>query len=254
MMTNPFDMLGSDEMTAVGLVLILLLVYLAILGIGIITYVLQSLAMYTIADRRRIPNAWLAWLPFGNVWILGSIVDHQEGQRGVDRKWRRLLLTLNLVYSFGFVLAYVGVLVAAMILALTEGMSGGDEDMFASMCGILVAFYIALILVVVVSTAAAALQYICIYKLYEELVPEKAIKYFLISLLVPLGQAICLTKCKNSTVGVPQPAMTYAPAMRYQPVVPETPVIPAVPEVPTEPEIPAEPEVPTEPETPVDPE
>ena len=71
---------------------------------------------------------------------------------------------------------------------------------------------------------------------------EKAIKYFLISMLVPLGQAICLTKCKNSTVGVPEPAMTYAPAMRYQPVVPETPVIPAVPEVPTEPEAPVDPE------------
>ena len=160
-------MVAAESMIAAVVLIVVLLLYLVILGIGIINYVLQSLAMYTIADRRRIPNAWLAWLPFGNVWILGSIVDHQEGQRGVDRKWRRLLLTLNLVYSIGFVLAYVGVLVAAMILALTEGMSVGDEDMFASMFGILVAFYIALILVLVVSTAAAALQYICIYKLYE---------------------------------------------------------------------------------------
>lgn len=254
MMTNPFDMLGSDEMTAVGLVLILLLVYLAILGIGIITYVLQSLAMYTIADRRRIPNAWLAWLPFGNVWILGSIVDHQEGQRGVDRKWRRLLLTLSLVFSIGYVLIYVGMLAVGAWTALSGDLAVGGEEVFGLVFGVVWIVLLAFIVLMVVGMAFSILQYICIYKLYEELVPEKAIKYFLISLLVPLGQAICLTKCKNSTVGVPQPAMTYAPAMRYQPVVPETPVIPAVPEVPTEPEIPAEPGVPTEPETPVDPE
>lgn len=260
MMTNPFDMVGSDEMTAVGLVLILLLVYLAILGIGIANYVLQSLAMYTIADRRYVSNAWLAWLPFGNVWILGSIVDHQEKQKGIDRKWRRLLLTLSLVFFIGYVLIYAGMLAVGAWAALGGAPTVGDEEAFGLVFGVLWGVILAFMVLMVVGMASSVLQCVCLYKLYEELVPEKAVKYFLISLLVPLGQAICLTKCKNNTVGVPEPIAAHVTATRYQPVVPTAPEVPAEPEIPAEPEVPAmpeiptEPEVPTEPETPVDPE
>ena len=38
---------------------------------------------------------------------------------------------------------------------------------------------------------------VCLYKVFESTVPEKAIKYFLVSLLVPLGKSICLLRCRN---------------------------------------------------------
>lgn len=48
-------------------------IFLVSLAFSAVTYILQSLGLYTVAKRRGINNPWLAWLPIGNVWILGSI-------------------------------------------------------------------------------------------------------------------------------------------------------------------------------------
>jgi hypothetical protein len=51
--------------------------------------------------------------------------------------------------------------------------------------------------------ALASCQTVCFYKIYEELVPEKTLKYFLLTLLVPLAGGICLLKFSKSPIGVP---------------------------------------------------
>ena len=43
--------------------------------VSIAAYVFSALALYTIAQRRGIRKAWLAWVPVLSVWILGSISD-----------------------------------------------------------------------------------------------------------------------------------------------------------------------------------
>ena len=70
--TPPNDMqvfLPAGEVT--GLAGILLAVYALVMFaysmLGLISYVLHSLGLYTIAKRRGIHNSWLAWLPFGNL-------------------------------------------------------------------------------------------------------------------------------------------------------------------------------------------
>ena len=66
-------------------------------GLGIVVYVLQALALYTIAQRRGIKKAWLAWIPLVNVWILGSLSDQYQYvvKRQVKNK-RKILLGLNI--------------------------------------------------------------------------------------------------------------------------------------------------------------
>ena len=65
------EMIGS---MAGILLVILLLNGIAILG-AIALYVLQSLGLYQIAQRRAIRHSWMSWVPVLNTWILGSLSD-----------------------------------------------------------------------------------------------------------------------------------------------------------------------------------
>lgn len=44
----------------------------SIVGIGL--YVLKSLGLYTMATKRDIENAWLAWIPIGDLHIIGKLI------------------------------------------------------------------------------------------------------------------------------------------------------------------------------------
>ena len=46
--------------------------------------------------------------------------------------------------------------------------------------------------------------YVCIYKVFEETAPEKAVKYLLLSVLVPLAFGICLMNCARRPVAAAQ--------------------------------------------------
>ena len=46
--------------------------------ISIVFYIFSSIGLYTIAKRRGIPGAGWAWVPLGNLWILGSIADQYD--------------------------------------------------------------------------------------------------------------------------------------------------------------------------------
>lgn len=76
---------------------VLLGILLVVLVIGIVMYVFQSVGLYTIAKRRGIKNAWLAWIPVGYYWIAGSIADqYQYVVKGKVKNKRKILLGLSL--------------------------------------------------------------------------------------------------------------------------------------------------------------
>ena len=65
--------------------------------LGILSYVLTALALYTIARRRGISNPWLAWLPVADTWLLGSLSDqYRYVARGQEKHKRIWLLALNI--------------------------------------------------------------------------------------------------------------------------------------------------------------
>ena len=66
--------------------------------ISLAAYVFSSLAIYTIAQRRGIRHAWMAWIPMLNVWILGSISDqYRYVVKGQIKSKRKVLLALNIL-------------------------------------------------------------------------------------------------------------------------------------------------------------
>ena len=75
--------------------------------LGIASYVLTSMALYSLASRRGIGKAWLSWVPILNVWIVGSLSDqYRYVVKGQCKSKRKILLILKLV-SVIFVLAAV---------------------------------------------------------------------------------------------------------------------------------------------------
>lgn len=74
-------------------------------------YVGPAYALYKMAKELNIKGAWLAWVPFANVYPLGAVADHQMKQNdGKDFQLRKLL---SIVQIFS-----VGVPVAVNVVSL----------------------------------------------------------------------------------------------------------------------------------------
>lgn len=187
----------SDETIALTVIVALLFLYLILFGIAIASYIMTSLSLYKIADRRQIKNPWLAWLPIGNYWIIGSIADDYDARNGIKRKWKTALITLSLIYICGFIVVYTAMII--MIIALdTLNVSTAAGPVLG-----IVVLYILLILILICGVSFTTLSSICMYKIFESTIPEKALKYMLLYLLVPIAGPICLLKCKDK--GYPNP-------------------------------------------------
>lgn len=200
-------MYATDGMgMAVGILLMLLILCLVMTGIGIASYVMTSLSLYTIADRRQIKNPWLAWIPLANYWIVGSIADDYDEQRGIKRKWRVALLTMALIF-FGVFVAFYAVLIAWIVFMVVKSQYGYYvEPTMQGIFAIIIPIYLVLIVFAMLGMALQFCRVICIYKIFESTVPEKALKYILLYILVPLAGPICLMRCRKS--GYAKPKMT----------------------------------------------
>ena len=61
---------------------------------ALLTYILRSIALFTLGKRRGCRVNGLAWVPGLWVWTLGSIADSHEKTYSKDHKWRHVLLWL----------------------------------------------------------------------------------------------------------------------------------------------------------------
>ncbi len=183
----------TDMGIATGVIFIVIGVYLLIAGLLLATYIMNAIAFYTLARRRQIPNPFLAWIPIANSWIIGSIVDDYEKRLGFNRKWRVLMLTLVIVIEALVILLSAVMMVMIFSMALVSDGKPSAEAIF----GFVVTAYLFIIGIAVLASLQQMVLCLCIYKIYESTVPEKAVKYFLLSYLVPLAQSVCLLKCRN---------------------------------------------------------
>jgi hypothetical protein len=62
------------EAQGLGLLLAAGIFGLLLVILALVFYVLFSLGLYTMANRRGIPNAWLAWIPIAQFYTLGEVI------------------------------------------------------------------------------------------------------------------------------------------------------------------------------------
>jgi uncharacterized membrane protein len=187
---------GGAVAGAVGAVLGFLLVfYLLILAFGVLPYVLQSLGMYTIAKRRGIHNPWLAWLPVGNIWILGSISDqYQYVVKGRVRNRRKILVGLLVAALAVMFLMYAGIFGMALGAA-------GAADVLAGV-GIAQTLIMALTMIVVV-IIVLVIGFMAMYDLYRSCDPDNAVLYLVLSVFFEFLQPVLLFICRKKDGGMP---------------------------------------------------
>jgi len=214
----------SSENLAMGVIFAFVFIYLLLFGILIATYILQSLSLHTLARRRGIASPWLAWLPYGNYWIIGSLARDYDKQNNIQRRWDKTLLTLSIVFSASYLIIYFAVIFGTLITMLNMDAATMPEE---TAVAIVLVVFSAFIPIVIIATALQIITYICFFKIFESTVPEKALKYFLLSLLLPLAQPICLFLCRNKGYQHPDPmAYIYNPVNKnysyYRPTVNES--------------------------------
>ncbi len=175
-------------------ILSILLVYFAIFGLVIADYVMRSLALQTIAARRNIENPWLAWIPVANSWIIGSIADDYDAHNGIKRRWRVVLLTLSIVYIVVYITMYI--FMAIYMISMTARFESATSEVGEVLLTIL-PIYIFLIIICLVVALYYALSCICNFKVFESTVPDKAVLYTILSMLIPMAGSICLLLSKD---------------------------------------------------------
>lgn len=193
-----FEMDIIPEATGFSALGVFLVLYLLIMffttAFSLVCYVLQSYGLYTIANRRGIRNSWLAWVPVGNMWTLGSISDqYQYVAKGKIKNRRKVLLGLTI----GLVAAAAGGFVAVLASAMmSEGVAAG---VLAGVLIMLLGYFAFLILVVV----AAVYQYLCCYDLYNSCNPGNAVLFLVLSIVFPVTLPFFIFACRKKDLGMP---------------------------------------------------
>lgn len=183
-------------------------------GLGLLVYILQAWALYTIAERRGINKPWLAWIPVVNVWILGSISDQYQYvvKRQVKNK-RNVLLGLEIAMTaiaiFMVVFIIVGLFcgLLAMEPSMKDGMLPVQTDDFRDTVGALLVVVLLSIAVAVLAIIEAVCSYIALYDIFCSCDPKNSTLYLVLSLVgnVVISGASCifLMLCKDKDLGMP---------------------------------------------------
>ena len=199
-------------------IMIFYAVYMLVFSlISLVMYVLQSLGMYPIAKRRGINNPWLAWIPLGSMWILGSIADdYQLKANNAIKSRRKTLLILPIV-----LLVLVFVMYAPLVGMMVESVIDGNAPDMEDLVGSLAATGLIALVVMVITIVLTVFQYICMYELFASCDPSNKTVYLVLSIVVSGVAPILMFICRNKDDGLypaPKPApYGYIPPQYQQP-------------------------------------
>lgn len=178
-----------------GIVLVVfLLLYLGLLGIIIANYIMSAIGFQTMAKRRGIKYSWLAWIPYANYWLIGSIADDYDERNGLKKRWAKILLGLLIGYGVGFALYFIAIIVLFVRTAL---LGIHESAITTGLVGTFLFLYIVLVIFMMIALVLSIIYYVCLYKIFESTVPEKSAKYLILSIVVPLASGICILKCRD---------------------------------------------------------
>lgn len=194
--------------------------------IGIATYVLSAMALYTIAKRRGLNHPWLAWIPVARVWILGSLSDqYRYVVRGENKSKRKVLLTLSIV-SAALCVAMV-VTAVAMAVQAVAGAYGGisDEAMFRTIMGPLMGVVGLCLPMAGAAIAHAVIYYMALYDVFKSLDPDNCVLFLVLSILFSVTEPFFLFFNRNKDQGMPprRPDPVYMPPEPFRTDAPQEP-------------------------------
>ena len=192
---------GADEEMMMSVLLILLGVLAVVLLVSVIFWIISSLSLQSIARRRGIRNAWLAWVPIGNQWILGSIADqYQHLIQGKITSRRKILLWLGLA---NFVVSVIGGILSGVIGATAQT----EEQMMVFSVVNLVSSLGGMALGITV----LVFYHMSNYDLYRSCNPKNAVTFLVLGIIFPVTQPFFYLSCRKKDLGMVVPEIVTAP-------------------------------------------
>ena len=183
-------------------------------GLGIIVYILEAWALYTIAERRGIKKPWMTWIPVVNVWILGSISDQYQYvvKRQVKNK-RKVLLGLSIAITaiiiFFLVFAIWGIISGLLMMGppADTGMAPIETEAFQDLIGVLLLIGLLVLPIWVVLIVYTVFFYMALCDVFRSCDPKNSTLYLVLSLVgnIVVSGAYCifLMLCKDKDLGMP---------------------------------------------------
>jgi hypothetical protein len=177
--------------------------------VSLAVYLITAGALYTIAQRRELDKPWLAWVPVGQLCMLGTISDHyQLTARYTTTNNRKTLLWLQIVMLVLLSLALL-LSVDAMIQAQRMDNTAPDyintwEHLMMDLKGVVV---VALLLFVTAVLTLGA-EYVALYDVYRSCDPDSSVVYLVLSIFLSITMPIFLLIVCDKDAGMPKQMIT----------------------------------------------
>lgn len=171
---------------------------------GIAMYVLTSLGLYTIAKRRAISKAWLAWIPVVNCWLIGCISDqYRYVVKGQVKSKRKSLLTLTIV-QMALVLAFVAALTVTIVCGVNVSMAvtGYSRVLESIMVPAIVTLGL-LLPIIGVGIAKMVVYYMAMYDLYTSCSPENNVLFLVLGIVFRVTEPFFIFFNRKNDKGMP---------------------------------------------------
>lgn len=203
---NP-DTIVSDEFLGMFLVIYMAVILVSVL-VGIAMYVLRSLSLYIIAKRRGLNHPWLAWIPVGTEWIIGSVSDqYKYVTQGKQQSRRKVLLVLTIA---GMVLGVyaAGITVSRMleVIIRLDTMGNGGEMSDAMALRLALSMLSGLgggLAAGILGIVAYVFREMCMYDLFKSCDPKNVVLFLVLSIFFGFTEPFFLLACRNKDLGMP---------------------------------------------------
>ena len=179
----------------------------SLLSIGM--YVLTALGLYTIAKRRAIRHAWLAWIPVVNCWLIGCISDQYryvvKGQVKAKRKSLLILTIIQTVLGLAFavtaIVAGVG-LVSGSVMGMTQ------MQLLQSVMAPGIVLLGLLLPMTGVAVAKAIIYYMAMFDVYASCAPDNSVIFLVLSIFFRVTEPFFIFFNRNNDKGMPPRRVT----------------------------------------------
>lgn len=143
---------------------ILAVVYLVVFLFSIASYIMQSIAFMKMAKKVGVAHSWLAFIPIGNVYILGRIADAGKAKH---TNTRRMMISTAL-----FFVVYVLLIALVVAAALSAPMADEFPMQFVLPMLLMVLVFFAIVI------CLAVFEYIAIYHICDNFGGDNGVAYF----------------------------------------------------------------------------
>ncbi len=167
-------------------------------------WILLSYSLYRMAVRRGIRKPWLAWLPVGREWIIGSLSDqYRYVVRGERRAKRWSLTVLQLLrLALGAALCAMAVALAGNLLtALAYGRSW--QNLLPALMGPGMSLLGLAVPMLALWIAGKVIWFLALYDIYTSAEPGNRNLYLILSIPFSFLQSVFLFLCREKDEGMP---------------------------------------------------